>query len=185
VAAGLECDAIERWLGGEIALVRCMPNTPSLVATGASGLYANGRVSAGQKRQAEQVMGAVGLAVWVDQEAQLEAVTAVSGSGPAYYFLLMEAMIAAGEKLGLSRDVSTQLTLQTALGAARMAQASDVAPAELRRRVTSPKGTTERAIQAFQQGGLEALVEKAMNDCAHRSRELAEELGGKGSGTPL
>nr|WP_281412030.1 pyrroline-5-carboxylate reductase [Motiliproteus sediminis] len=177
VAAGLEAATIEQWLGGDLAMVRCMPNTPSLVETGACGLFANERVSSAQREQAEQVMGAVGIALWLENEAQIDNVIAVSGSGPAYYFLLMEAMIAAGERQGLSREVSTQLTLQTALGAARMAQASDVDVAELRRRVTSPGGTTEQAILRFEQGGLPALVDAAMDACAERSREMARELG--------
>ena len=177
IAAGIGATSLERWLGGDVALVRCMPNTPALVETGASGLFATPRVSAAQRLQAEQVLGAVGIALWLDNEAQIDAVTAVSGSGPAYYFLLMEAMIAAGEKQGLSRQVSTQLTLQTALGAARMALASDVDPAELRRRVTSPKGTTEQAVHSFEQGGLRALVDQAMVACADRSRAMARELG--------
>ncbi|GGO78070.1 pyrroline-5-carboxylate reductase [Marinobacterium nitratireducens] len=178
VAAGIGCDSLDRWLGGDNAIVRCMPNTPSQVQTGASGLYANARVSAEQKARAESLMSGVGLALWVEHEELLHAVTAVSGSGPAYYFLFMEAMIAAGEKLGLSRDVASQLTLQTALGAARMASASELSPSQLRSNVTSPKGTTEQAILSFQAAGLEAAVEQAMQACARRSRELAEQLKG-------
>src|SRR5690606_29591371 len=119
------------------------------------GLYANARTSAAQRAQAEALLEAVGLALWLDEEAQIDAVTAVSGSGPAYFFLLMEAMTAAGERLGLSAETASLLARQTALGAARMALASDVDPAELRRRVTSPKGTTEAAIKTFQAGGFE------------------------------
>jgi len=176
IAAGITCASLEAWLGAP-PLVRCMPNTPALLREGVSGLYATARVSDEQRRQAEQLLSAVGLAVWLDQEQQLDAVTAVSGSGPAYFFLLIEAMTAAGEKLGLPRETAAQLTLQTALGAARMAVASDVDAAELRRRVTSPAGTTEAAIKTFQAGGLEALVEKALGAAAHRSAELAEQLG--------
>ncbi|MED5610566.1 pyrroline-5-carboxylate reductase [Pseudomonas sp. JH-2] len=176
IAAGIPCASLSRWLGSEL-LVRCMPNTPALLGEGASGLYATAQVSAAQRQQAEQLLGAVGIALWLDEEKQIDAVTAVSGSGPAYFFLLMEAMIAAGEKLGLSPEVATRLTLQTALGAARMATGSDVGPAELRRRVTSPKGTTEAAINAFQGNGFEALVERALAAADHRSAELAEQLG--------
>jgi pyrroline-5-carboxylate reductase len=154
-----------------------MPNTPALLRQGVSGLYANSLVSAAQRQQAEQLLGAVGLALWLDQEQLIDAVTAVSGSGPAYFFLMMEAMTAAGEKLGLARDTAAQLALHTALGAARMAVASDVDASELRRRVTSPAGTTEAAIKTFQAGGFEALVEQAMNAAARRSAELAEQLG--------
>ncbi|MCW8886839.1 MAG: pyrroline-5-carboxylate reductase [Motiliproteus sp.] len=177
IAAGIMVDSMQRWLGDETAIVRCMPNTPALVETGASGLFANSQVSDAQKQQAEQILSAVGISLWVDQEEQLDAVTAVSGSGPAYYFLVMEAMISAGERLGLSTDVSTQLTLQTALGAAKMAKASDVDVAELRRRVTSPNGTTEKAVEAFEQGDIRGLFDQAMVACADRSKSLAEELG--------
>ena len=176
IAAGITCDSLLAWLG-ERPLVRCMPNTPALVRQGASGLYATAQVTAEQKAAAEQLLQAVGLALWLDTEAQLDAVTAVSGSGPAYFFLLIEAMTQAGEALGLPHETAARLTLQTALGAAQMAAASDVDAAELRRRVTSPAGTTEAAINAFQAGGFEALVEKALGAAAHRSAELAEQLG--------
>ncbi len=177
VAAGIMCDSLEQWLGGDIALVRCMPNTPALVKQGASGLYANPRVTESQRSQTERVMQATGLALWVDTEIQLNAVTAVSGSGPAYYFLMMEAMVAAGEKLGLSREVAQQLTIQTALGAAEMARQSDVEPAELRRRVTSPKGTTEQAILTFIDQGLPEIIANGMQACSDRAEVLAKELG--------
>jgi pyrroline-5-carboxylate reductase len=154
-----------------------MPNTPALVGQGASGLFANAEVSATQRQQAGELLAAVGIALWLDDEKLIDAVTAVSGSGPAYFFLLMEAMTAAGEKLGLPRETAEQLTLQTALGAARMAVSSDVDAAELRRRVTSPNGTTEAAIKTFQAGGFEALVQQALNAADRRSAELAEQLG--------
>ena len=176
IAAGISLDALDRWLGGDAAVVRCMPNTPSLVQTGASGLFANDRVSDLQREQATQVLEAVGVALWVQTEAELDIVTAISGSGPAYYFLMMEAMTAAGTRLGLSEETARGLTLQTALGAARMASSSDVDPTELRRRVTSPNGTTERAIKTFQAEGLEAMVEKAMTACRDRAEEMADEL---------
>ena len=177
IAAGVMSSSIGSWLGEDAAIVRCMPNTPSLVGEGASGLYANDQVSSLQREQAEQVMKAVGIALWVDEEEHLDAVTAVSGSGPAYYFLMMEAMISAGTSLGLDTATSTKLTLQTALGAAKMALASDVDPAELRRRVTSPNGTTEKAIAAFEEGGMRELVNDALEACAERSKSLAKELG--------
>ncbi len=176
IAAGITCASLENWLGSR-PIVRCMPNTPALLRQGVSGLYANGAVSAEQRVQAEQLLGAVGLALWLDEEKLIDAVTAVSGSGPAYFFLLIEAMTAAGEKLGLARETAAQLTLHTALGAARMAVSSDVEAAELRRRVTSPGGTTEAAIKRFQAGGFEALVEQAMQAAAERSAQLAEQLG--------
>lgn len=181
IAAGISCASLERWLGARAqaapAIVRCMPNTPALLRQGVSGLYANSRVSAAQRQQAEQLLGAVGLTLWLDEERLIDAVTAVSGSGPAYFFLLIEAMSAAGEKLGLPREVAAQLSAHTALGAARMATGSDVDASELRRRVTSPAGTTEAAIKTFQAGGFEALVEQALHAAARRSAELAEQLG--------
>lgn len=177
VAAGITSNSINQWLGGNQAIVRCMPNTPALVKMGANGLYANTQVSQAQRDQAENVLSATGLTLWVEQEEQLHAVTAVSGSGPAYYFLFMEAMINAAQKQGLTKDVATQLTLQTARGAAEMALLSDVDPAELRRRVCSPNGTTEQAIRSFQANQLEALVDSAMQACASRSVEMAKELG--------
>lgn len=176
VAAGITVDAFERWLGADVALVRCMPNTPSLVMKGASGLFANANASAEQQQMAEQVMQATGITVWVEQEQHIDAVIAVSGSGPAYYFLMMEAMIEAGEKQGLSRDVATNLALQTALGAAEMAKASEHDPAELRRRVTSPNGTTEQAINYFENAGLRDIVSGAMTACSDRAAVMAEEL---------
>lgn len=176
VAAGLTAETLERWLGGNVALVRTMPNTPSLVRCGAAGLYANASVSQEQKAVAEKMLQAVGIALWVDEEAQIEAVTGVSGSGPAYFFLMMEAMQKAGEEVGLSPEVSRQLTLQTALGAARMASESDVDAAELRRRVTSPGGTTEQAIKTFNEGGIHDLFSKAVKASSNRGKELSKLL---------
>lgn len=178
IAAGIEIASIERWLGGALPIVRCMPNTPALVQLGATGLFANAAVSAAQRELADSILRAVGIALWVDSEAQLDAVTAVSGSGPAYFFLVMEAMQAAGEQLGLSSETAKMLTLQTALGAARMALDADVDTAELRRRVTSPNGTTERAIASFERDNLREIFVRALTDCRDRSQELARELGG-------
>jgi pyrroline-5-carboxylate reductase len=176
IAAGITCASMRAWLG-EQPLVRCMPNTPALLRQGVSGLYATAEVTQAQREQAETLLSAVGIALWVEQEAHIDAVTAVSGSGPAYFFLLIEAMTAAGVKLGLPAEVASKLTLQTALGAALVATGSDVDAAELRRRVTSPAGTTEAAIKSFQADGFEAIVEKALGAAAHRSAELAEQLG--------
>ena len=176
IAAGISCASLNNWLGPQ-PLVRCMPNTPALVRQGVSGLFANAQVSATQREQAEQVLSAVGMVLWLDNEAQIDAVTSVSGSGPAYFFLLIEAMSAAGVQLGLTPETATQLSIQTALGAARMAVSSDVDAGELRRRVTSPNGTTEAAIKTFQAGGFAALVENALTAAATRSVELANELG--------
>ena len=185
IAAGIKSTDIDRWLHAgtalsadqPLAIVRCMPNTPSLLQCGASGLNANDQVSDTQRDQAQAILEAVGIVSWVDSEALLNAVTAVSGSGPAYYFLMMEAMQRAGEKLGLSEDVSRQLVLQTALGAARMAIENDASPAELRQMVTSKGGTTEQAILSFQSDGFEEIVEKALQAANDRSISLADELG--------
>lgn len=176
IAAGITCSSLQAWLG-ERAIVRCMPNTPALLRQGVSGLYANAQVKPSQREQAQNLLTAVGQTLWVTQESQMDAVTAVSGSGPAYFFLLMEAMIEAGQKLGLSREAASHLTLQTALGAACMACDSDVEPDELRRRVTSPNGTTEAAIKVFQKADFEHLVEQALDAAAKRAAELATQLG--------
>jgi pyrroline-5-carboxylate reductase len=141
-----------------------------------TGLYAEANVSGAQRAQAERIAQAVGLAYWVEGEAGIDRVIALSGSGPAYYFLFMEAMINAAEKAGMPRADAERLTLQTALGAAKLAAASAVDVAQLRRNVMSPGGTTERAIQCFQSGGLAQLVENAMGDCAARAAEMAREL---------
>ncbi len=179
IAAGVTSDSLNRWLGGDLAVVRCMPNTPALLRCGATGLFANAAVNPAQRELAEHILRATGLALWVDSEAQLDAVTAVSGSGPAYFFLLMEAMQASGEALGLSAELAAQLSQQTALGAARMALESDVDVAELRRRVTSPKGTTERAIDIFEDGGFRELVDAALKGAAQRAEQLGRELEGE------
>jgi pyrroline-5-carboxylate reductase len=174
VAAGILASSIETWLGQPAAIVRCMPNTPSLVGLGAAGLYATTAVSDEQRATASHIMQAVGLTVWVNQEPQIDAVTAVSGSGPAYYFLMMEAMIQGAEKLGLSTDIAQQLVLQTAAGAAKMAQQSSRTPAQLRQAVTSPNGTTEQAINTFNEGNFNGLCGAAMAAAHHRSQELAQ-----------
>lgn len=177
IAAGITSASINQWAGDDIPVVRCMPNTPALLQAGASALYATEYVSATQREQAQAILSAVGIAVWVDSEDQLDAVTAVSGSGPAYFFLFMEAMQAAGEQLGLAPEVAEQLTQQTALGAARMALEGDVDVAELRRRVTSPNGTTQAAIESFDAQGLRDTVATALQAAYMRSQALAKELG--------
>lgn len=177
VAAGLPADALERWLGGNLAVVRCMPNTASLVGAGASGLYANPNVSDRQRRLAEALLGAVGIVEWVEDEALLDVVTAVSGSAPAYFFLMLEAMEDAAVARGLPASSARRLAMQTALGAAKMAMASDRLPEELKRNVMSPGGTTERAIHRLESGGFRQLMQDAMNDCVDRAHDMAQELG--------
>jgi len=176
IAAGVREADINRWLGGGRAVVRCMPNTPSLMQLGATGLFANTQVSESQKNTAQSILDAVGITVWVEKEILLDAVTAISGSGPAYFFYFIELLQAAGEKLGLDSETALALARQTALGAASMAQRDDVV--ELRARVTSKKGTTEQAILSFQKNGLNTLVEDATRAAYDRSGELALELGG-------
>lgn len=175
IAAGTTVASMENALGSGTAIVRCMPNTPALLGAGASGLYANAQVNAEQRALAANILGAVGLVQWVDEEPLLDAITALSGSGPAYFFLFMEAMINAGCAMGLSRDCATALTRQTGLGAARMALESDVDLVELRRRVTSPGGTTERAVECFEHEGLRDLVAHAMTAAQQRATDMAAE----------
>lgn len=178
VAAGIRSVDINHWLGGNISVVRAMPNTPSLVQTGAAGLFANENVTTEQKSQAEHVLRAAGLTIWVDEETKLDVVTALSGSGPAYYFLFMEAMENAAVKMGLDAKTAHLLTMQTALGAAKMVMESTQDCATLRQNVTSPNGTTERAIQSFEQANLRQTVEEAMTAAQQRAVEMANELGG-------
>lgn len=176
IAAGIPVQKLSEWLGGELAIVRCMPNTPALVQAGASGLYANHLTSADQKALAEKILAAVGIVEWLEDEALIDAVTAISGSGPAYFFLFMEAMITAGIDQGLSPESANNLAIQTCLGAGLLAKNSDVDVAELRRRVCSPGGTTLKAIESFEQNNLDAIVAKAMRACADRAEEMAKAL---------
>ena len=177
IAAGITIESMQARLGAAAAIVRCMPNTPALVGCGASGLYANDNTSVEQREFAELILSAVGITCWVKSEQELDAITALSGSGPAYFFLFIEAMIDAGVKLGLDRENASQLALQTSLGASRMALENTVDLVELRRRVTSPGGTTERAVQSFEQDGLRDVIEKAMRAAADRAAEMAREMG--------
>ncbi len=177
VAAGVRLDDLERWLGGNLPVVRTMPNTAVLVGAGACGMFANPRVDQTMREQAESILRAVGVAVWVEREELLDAVTALSGSGPAYFFLMMEALEQAAIAQGLTREQARLLTLQTAYGAAKMALEGAEEPATLRRRVTSPGGTTEQAVKALEEGGLRALFQKALDAAAHRARELADLFG--------
>jgi len=177
IAAGIRIEALERWLGSGLAVVRCMPNTPALVKTGATGLYANAQVSDAQKDQVESLLRAVGVTVWVNSEQDLDAVTALSGSGPAYFFLMMEALEAAAVDAGLDQKTAQLLTQETALGAAKMALASSESAAVLRERVTSPGGTTERALGVMDARGLKDIYHAAVLAARDRSIELSDELG--------
>jgi len=177
VMAGVRESTITGWLGGPLPLVRSMPNTPVLVQSGAIGLHAGLNTSPRQRNLAEEVMRAGGLTHWVSSEAELDTVTALSGSGPAYFFLFMEALEAAAIAEGLDQEGARLLTIQTALGAARMAVESDESPRQLRQRVTSPGGTTERAIAAFEEGGLPGLTLRAVAAARQRARQLSDLIG--------
>lgn len=173
IAAGITATQLDRWLGGDLPVVRTMPNTPALLGAGVTGLYANTRVSDAQRATADRLLSSAGETVWIRDEALMDAVTGVSGSGPAYIFLLAEAMQAAGEAQGLPAEAARTLTLQTILGAARMLTEGDTEAGELRRRVTSPNGTTQAAIEAFEAGGFRELVDKAVSAATRRGGELS------------
>lgn len=177
IAAGIAEPDIRRWLGYDAAIVRVMPNTPALVGYGASALYANAFVSTRQRQLAATLMEAVGIALWLDEEQLMDAVTAVSGSGPAYFFLVMEVMEAAAKALALPDTVAHKLVLQTALGAAQMASASDVDTATLRQQVTSPGGTTAAALKVLQEAGLDSIFLRALTAARDRGAELSHQFG--------
>ncbi|HLQ25179.1 MAG TPA: pyrroline-5-carboxylate reductase [Acidiferrobacterales bacterium] len=177
IAAGIRVDDLQYWLGGGLAIVRAMPNTPALIAAGSSGLFANTVTSELQRDQAESILRAVGIVVWLPEERLLDVVTALSGSGPAYFFLIMEALEQAAIELGLAPDIARLLTLETAYGAAKMALEDGEDPAILRQRVTSPGGTTERALQVLEQGQIRRLFNNALHAARQRAGELADLFG--------
>ncbi len=177
IAAGITQTSLQNWLGDAVAIVRCMPNTPALVLTGATALHANANVTAEQRDLAENILRAVGISLWVESETELDAVTAVSGSGPAYYFLLMEAMEKAALALGLNSQQARLLILQTALGAAKIAMESNDTPEVLRQKVTSPGGTTQAALQSFENNGFTSMVLEALQAAHDRSISMSKELG--------
>ncbi len=173
IAAGITLDHLETWLGSERAIVRAMPNTPAQIGCGAAALCGNGAVSAAQHVLAEHLLAAVGVAVWLEDEGLMDAVTALSGSGPAYVFLLLELLEQAGRTLGLPADLARTLSLATVEGAARLARGSEHDPATLRRQVTSPGGTTEQALKSFNEADLAGIVSRALTAARDRGRELA------------
>lgn len=175
IVAGAEIKTISALTGND-RVVRVMPNTPALVQTGAHGMFAYDVVEAKDRELATQVLAATGLTIWVNSEAQVDAITAVSGSGPAYFFYMMESMIRAGKNMGLDEKVATALTLQTALGAAQMAITSSNSPAELRKNVTSPNGTTQAALEVFDRAQISQNIQTALAAAQKRSQELAQEL---------
>ena len=172
IAAGIPIDLLQQAFGEVQPIVRAMPNTPALLGAGITGLCASGACRQDHRAQAETVLGAAGEVVWVEDEALMDVVTAVSGSGPAYFFLLIEALREAGMAEGLPAEASTRLAVQTAFGAGTMAARSEHDVAELRRRVTSPGGTTQAALEAFEAGGFRALVADAVRAATERGREL-------------
>lgn len=173
VAAGLSTDSLTKMLNGYQNIVRAMPNTPAMVQAGATGLYATDSIDEQEKQLATELMGASGLVIWVDDEEQLHAVTAVSGSAPAYFFYFIESVIQGGIDLGLSQEQASALAMQTALGAAKMSIHSDDTPEQLRRKVMSPGGTTEAAVHSLQADKVNELIGKAMQACVKRSREMS------------
>ncbi len=181
IAAGIETHYIDTWLGGGQQIIRCMPNTPALVRQGATGMFANDRVSEPQKAIASRIFTAVGIIEWLDFEDQMHAVTALSGSGPAYFFLIMEALQDAAKKAGIPEQSARKLSIQTMLGAAAMAQQSELTPSQLKQNVMSPGGTTEQAIKTFEQQGIREIFDTAVYAAVQRSRELSELLGHKPS----
>ncbi|HZP67577.1 MAG TPA: pyrroline-5-carboxylate reductase [Rudaea sp.] len=176
IAAGIRIAQIETWLGGE-AVVRAMPNTPALIGAGATALCANAVCSATQRERAQSILAAAGTTVWIDDEALMDTVTALSGSGPAYFFLLVEALEQAAAAQGLPRDIARALAVQTCLGAGRMLVEDGAAPAELRRRVTSPNGTTQAALDSFAASGFADVVARAVEAATRRGRELSQQFG--------
>ncbi|WP_198332257.1 MULTISPECIES: pyrroline-5-carboxylate reductase [Psychrobacter] len=176
VAAGLSTELLSDMLGGYDNIVRAMPNTPAMIQMGATGLYGTDNISAEQKQLATAVMEASGLVMWVDNEEHMHAVTAVSGSAPAYMFYFIESMIDGAVALGLDKEQASALAMQTMLGAAKMAMNSEDAPAELRRKVTSPNGTTQAAVESMQANDIGGQIVEAMQACYDRSQALSEEM---------
>ena len=177
IAAGIPISNLESWAGDDLAMIRAMPNTPALINAGITALFANSRVLPEQRNQAESILRAVGKVVWVEEETLMDTVTAVSGSGPAYFFYFMEALEQAAIEEGLDENTSRLLTLETALGAARLAIETTESPSELRGQVTSPGGTTEAAIQVLEQAGMSQILKLAVTAARKRSADLANSSG--------
>jgi pyrroline-5-carboxylate reductase len=175
IVAGIPLSLLMDWLGEDTPIIRCMPNTPALVQNGAAGMFANQKVDKKLRNLAEEIFNAVGLCCWLEKEEDIDLVTAVSGSGPAYFFLFMEAMEKVAIDLGLDQEISRKLVIQTVSGAAKMAVESDMNPTELRTCVTSPGGTTEKAVNAFLEGNIIGLFNKAMSKALERATEMAKE----------
>jgi pyrroline-5-carboxylate reductase len=176
IAAGVRLDQLERWFGSSLPIVRCMPNTPALIGAGATGLCANHRVSPAQKAQAQHILDAAGITCWIDHEALMDTVTAISGSGPAYFFALVEALEAAAVAQGMPRETARLLAAQTCLGAGRMLVEGGEDPAVLRQRVTSPHGTTQAALESLTADALPRIIARAVAAATERGIALANEL---------
>jgi pyrroline-5-carboxylate reductase len=179
IVAGIRANDINRWLGGEFALVRSMPNTPALMQQGITGMFANKLVSDEQKNIVETILSTVGQCFWVKEEKLIDAITAISGSGPAYFFLLMQSMTQAAIALGLDKETASALSVQTGYGASMIAVESGENPQTLRQNVTSPNGTTQAAIESFQDLNFEGIVAAATRAAYDRAHEISIELGEK------
>jgi len=177
IAAGIRSAQLERWLGGSVAVVRAMPNTPALIGAGATGACANPHVTAEMLTLAQSILGAAGLVRWLDDESLMDTVTAISGSAPAYFFLLVEALEDAAVAQGMARETARELAAQTCLGAGRMLREDGAAPAELRRRVTSPNGTTQAALDSFSADRFAEIVARAVTAATRRGGELSAQFG--------
>lgn len=173
VATGITEASIQQWLGGGISIIRSMPNTPVVIGCGATGLFANPLVTENQKQWADSILSAVGMTLWVDREDLIDVITALSGSGPAYFFLIIEALQQAGEKLGLSPEDARILSLQTAFGATKLALESKKNLVELRKAVTSPGGTTEQAIKVLEKAHIREIMADTLNAAYNRAKELS------------
>jgi len=176
VAAGIELNALSHWLGKPVAVVRSMPNTPSQLGAGMTGLIANEHITDEQKHWVTELFSSVGHSVWVEQEEHMHTVTSLSGSAPAYFFLFLEAMIKEAKKQGMDEDVSRELASHAMLGAARMVVELPEPIAELRKNITSPNGTTEQALLSFEASNIDKIVADAMTACANRSKEMSRDF---------
>lgn len=176
VVAGIQAATIEQWLAQQLAIVRVMPNTPALIGAGASGLYANSQVSTEQKALTTKIVDCIGIGRWVNSEADIDSVTALSGSGPAYFMLFIKSLVDAGTKAGLDRQIAQDLAVQTAIGAAQLIQHSEHSIGTLIENVTSPAGTTEQALLSFENDKLQEIVANAFDAAKNRSQEMAVEL---------
>ena len=177
VVAGIPSQTIEKWLESDFAIIRVMPNTPSLIGLGAAGLFANSRVTDSQRNITTAIFNAVGIVEWLAKESDIDLVTALSGSGPAYFMLFIQALVDTAEAAGLTQATAQRLALQTATGAAELIAQSDQSIAQLIDNITSPRGTTEQALNTFRNANLTQIVADAFAAAQHRAQEIAQEYG--------